>query len=121
MGQKHEALLQAHHVLHQKEIPQSRIFRRDTGFYYRADGTPIIIGKKGMGDAWSIIKVKEFLIHVEYEYKIGQDKQSKEQKDWQKMIESLGGLYVIVKDEPYTSIEIVQARIKELEECSNTF
>lgn len=121
MASKHDRLMQEHHLILQSIYPESRYFRRDTGIYYLPNGTPIRIGIPGMADSWGIIKIKEFLIHVEFEYKIGKDIQSKEQKAWEQNIVSLGGIYQVVKDEPHTSIEILKARIKELTECLNTF
>lgn len=121
MASKHDLLMQQHHLLLQSEYPDSRFFRRDTGMFYTFRNTPIRIGIPGMADSWGIIKINKFLIHVEIEYKIGKDSQSKEQKNWQQQIESLGGIYLLVKDDPTAAMEILRIRIKELSECLNTF
>ncbi len=102
MGQKHERLREEFFLLLIKEFPQSRIFKRDVGLYYTANGTPIRIGMDGQADSYAMINIKEMLIHVEIEYKIGKDKQSQKQKDWQKAVESLNGLYLLVHDEKFT-------------------
>jgi len=121
MASKHDLLMQQHHLLLLEKYPESRFFRRDTGMFYTARNTPIHIGLPGMADSWGIIKIEKFLIHVEFEYKIGKDTQSKEQKDWESMINSLSGIYILVKDEPHSSMLILDQRIKELIECLNIF
>lgn len=99
MASKHETLRQETFLLIQNEIPESRFFKRDVGKFLTLNGTFITIGSPGMADSWGIINIKEkLLIHVEIEYKIGKDKQSLDQKNWQKMVESLGGIYLLVHD-----------------------
>lgn len=119
MASKHDRLMQEHHLLLSKIYPNSRYFRRDVGLFYRRNGTPIQINMAGQADAYGLIKIKNLLIHVEFEYKIGNDIQSKDQKNWQSVIESLGGIYEIVHNTPQESIERLKARIKGLEECWN--
>ena len=121
MGQKHERLREEHHLLFQEAFPDSRIFVRQVGKYYLPSGGMIKVGKDGQGDSWAIIKIKKFLIHVEFEYKIGKDIQSTDQKNWQREVESLNGIYHLVKDEPTASIALLKTQIKELEECLNIF
>lgn len=121
MASKHDNLMQQHHLLLLQQYPQSRFFRRDVGMFKTMRDTPIRIGLPGQADSWGIIKIEKFLIHVEFEYKIGKDIQSKEQKNWQSMIESLGGIYILVKDTPDEAMLILKKRIMELHECLNTF
>lgn len=118
MGQKHERLREEFFLLLIKEFPQSRIFKRDVGLYYTANNTPIRIGMVGQSDSYAMINIKELLIHVEIEYKIGKDKQSKEQKDWQKVVESLNGIYLLIHNIDFTP-EMAIKRLKEVLGCSN--
>ncbi len=118
MGQKHERLREEFFLLLLEEFPQSRIFKRDVGLYYTANGTPIRIGIPGQADSYAMINIKELLIHLEIEYKIGKDKQSQEQKDWQKVVESLKGIYLLIHDKDFTPPMAIK-RLKELLRCSN--
>lgn len=113
MASKHDNLMQQHHLLFTEAFPESRIFRRDTGLYYLPNGTPIRVGIPGMGDSWGIIKIKDLLIHLEFEYKVGKDIQSKDQKNWQSMIESLSGIYQLIDEKNNTPLLSIE-RLKEL-------
>lgn len=53
---------------------------------------------KGMADAYLLLPHKGELLHVELEFKQGKDKQRPEQIQWQKTIESINGLYILVKN-----------------------
>lgn len=59
----------------------------------------VAINSKGMADVYGIISLHNILIHLEFEMKTGKAVQTKEQKDWQKMIQSKGGFYCLVRDE----------------------
>lgn len=83
----------------QKQFPLIRIFPRHVGFFYTKNGAPIQINQKGMSDLWAIYPTTHGLLHLEYEIKSGSGKQTKEQKSWQKFIESNNGLYIIVTDD----------------------
>lgn len=109
MGQKHEKLLQETFLLIQKNFPNARIFPRHVGLFYRYNGSPIKINFKGMADAYLLLPYKNNLLHVEIEFKKHYDKQSKEQIKWQKMIESIGGLYILVK-EPNNAITEIKKK-----------
>lgn len=58
----------------------------------------VAINSKGMADLYGFISLHNILIHIEMEIKTGQAVQTKEQKDWQKLIESMGGCYLLVRD-----------------------
>jgi len=58
----------------------------------------VAINKKGMADVYGYISLHNILIHLEFEMKTGRAVQTKEQKDWQKHIESMGGFYCLVRD-----------------------
>lgn len=119
MGQKHERLREEFNLLFQNEFPQSRIFKRTVGTYYTHTGIPIKIEMDGMADSYAVINIKELLIHLEIEYKIGKDRQSKEQKNWQSTVESLKGIYILVHDLGTHGLKPEDAikKIKELLKC----
>lgn len=75
-----------------------RIFDRHVGLFYTKNGNSIKINEKGMADLYLILNSPHGLIHVEIEIKTGNARQSTVQKNWQKFIESMGGLYFVVKD-----------------------
>lgn len=43
-----------------------------------------------MYDYWAILRTDKFAIHLEFEFKTGQSKQSKEQKSWGNFLDSMG-------------------------------
>lgn len=98
MGFKHEKLLQETSLLIQKHFPKARIIPRHVGMFYTKHGYPIKINMAGMADAYVLMPYKGKVINIELEFKVGRDKQSEKQKNWQKIIEGMGGLYLIVKD-----------------------
>ena len=113
MGQKHERLREEFNLLFQNEFPQSRIFKRTVGLYYTRTGIPIQIEAAGRADSYAIINIKELLIHLEIEYKIDKDKQSKDQIKWQVLIESLNGIYLVVHNVDLPPVEAIK-KLKEL-------
>jgi len=119
MGQKHERLREEFELLFQDTFPESRIFKRIVSQLYLPNGVPIKVNMDGQADSWAIIKIKEYLIHLEIEYKIGKDRQSKEQKNWQGVVESLNGIYILVHDLGIHGLTPMQAieKIKELLKC----
>lgn len=89
----------------QKRFPKIRVFQRHVGLFYTKNGTPIRINTPGMSDLWAVYPTQHGLLHIEYEAKSGASKQSKEQKVWQKFIESNNGLYIIVNDDYNIAID----------------
>lgn len=89
----------------QKQIPQIRIFQRHVGLFYTKNKTPIKINQPGMSDLWAIYDNGHQLLHLEYEVKSGAGKQTKEQKNWQRFIESQHGIYLLVNDNYHVAIE----------------
>lgn len=112
MAAKHEKLLQQTFLLIQKTFPQSRVFPRHVGTFFKFNGSPIKINHKGMADAYMLIPYNGKLIHIELEFKVGSDKQSKEQKQWQQTIENMSGLYLLVRC-PYECIQQIQQHLKD--------
>ena len=92
--QKHQALLNKFKVDFQKEFPSARIFNRHVGLFTTPWGKKIKINKLGMADCYAIING----IHVEFEFKTGKAKQTKEQINWQNQIEKMGSYYFLVRE-----------------------
>lgn len=61
----------------------------------------ISVNRKGMADQYILMPAKigtfKFQIHIEVEYKTGEARQTPEQLQWQKEIESSNGHYVLVR------------------------
>lgn len=51
-----------------------------------------------MADLYALVSTDHGLFHVELEIKTGKAKQTKEQKQWQSFIESMGGIYILCRD-----------------------
>lgn len=97
MAANHEKLLQKTFLLVQETFSQARIFPRHVGMFFKPSGAPISINMKGMADAYMLLPYNNDLLHIELEFKYGNDRQSEYQKNWQKIIEDMNGLYIIVK------------------------
>lgn len=101
----HQNLIKKFKLEVYEQIPEIRVFDRHVGLFYNKKGTPIRINKPGMADCYALIPTKYGLIHAEYEFKTGCAKQTKEQKHWESFIRSLGGIYIIVREEYHLAIE----------------
>lgn len=82
----------------QKRFPHIRIFDRHVGMFQTMGGNPIRINKPGMADLYCLIPSDYGLIHVEIEVKTGSARQSKDQKNWEKFINSMGGHYFVARE-----------------------
>jgi hypothetical protein len=109
MGVKHEKLLQKTSLVLQKTFPTGRFFPRHVGLLYTRRGTPMMINKKGMADAYFLLPLDGELLHCEIEIKQGRDKQSQFQKNWEEIITNMGGLYLLVREDTDV-IEIIQKK-----------
>jgi hypothetical protein len=103
---EHQKLLQRASLLVQSTFPQSRFFQRHVGLFYTKNKSPISIGIKGQADAYILLHYKGNLLNVEVEFKTGSATQTKEQKNWQKTITDLGGLYILCRNEQDIITEI---------------
>ena len=83
-----------------------RIFDRHVGLFYTKNGAPIKINQKGMSDLYAILKTSHGLIHLEFEIKTGNARQSKDQKNWEKIINELNGLYFVVRKPKNDALKI---------------
>ena len=100
----HQVLLKRFKLELQNTIPNIRIFDRHVGMFFTKRGTPLKINTKGMADLWALVPSNLGLIHIEMEVKSGKSKQSPNQITWEKFIQSMGGLYVIVNDDYFIAI-----------------
>lgn len=71
-----------------------RVWRNNTGSVKTQDGRFINFGLKGSADIIGLLKGGRFLA---IEVKSPTGRQSPDQKNFQKMIESFGGLYVLAR------------------------
>ena len=95
----HQKTLQLFKLKIQKELKNKiRIFDRHVGLFYTKSGAPIKINTPGMADLYAILKTNSGLIHLEFEIKTGNARQSKFQKKWEKTITELDGLYFVIKN-----------------------
>ena len=68
-----------------------------------------------MADVWFIVPTKFGLLHAEYEVKTGKGVLSKEQEQWKMLIENMGGLYVVVREDYHIAIDKTREYINEKE------
>lgn len=94
----HQQLVRSFMSGFQKAFPSARIFQRHVGLFFTKNKTPVRINLPGMADLWALIPHGGVCLHFEFEIKTGAGRQSKEQKSWQAVIESLGASYLVVRD-----------------------
>ena len=71
-----------------------RVWRNNTGAVKTQDGRIVTFGLKGSADIIGLLRGGRFLA-IEVKSEIG--RQSEQQKNFQKMIESFGGLYILAR------------------------
>lgn len=72
---------------------------------------PVNFGLKGSGDIAGIIAPKGTVIYIETKY--GRYKQTEQQKLFAKMIESMGGFYIVARDPEMVEQQIIdELRLK---------
>jgi len=104
---EHQELIKRFKLLCAKQIPNIRIFDRTVGKFYAKrvnDGMvkyiPMSINRKGMADCYGLLETDNGLMHLEFEFKSSlKAKQTPAQITWQQFIESMGGLYLVVRNE----------------------
>jgi len=96
---QHQHLIQKFKLICTTEIPNLYLFDRHVGLFFTKNGTPLKIGMNGQADVWGLYSTPYALYSVEIEFKTGNSKQSEDQKNWQKFIESKNGLYFLVRHE----------------------
>jgi hypothetical protein len=124
--QAHQQLLIRTQLAIQKAIPEARLFPRHVGLFYTKNKVPISIGMKGQADAvvYFSVTVGNFTLPLfcEIEFKTGNSTQSKEQKLWGKFISSLGGLYIVARNEEDTVNQLLTFRdsiVKKMGQATN--
>lgn len=99
-----EAELQAEILLAVGSRPDCRIWRNNTGVGRTLSGDRVIrFGLVGSADLLGILRGGRFLA-VEVKTKRG--RQSESQRNFQRMIESMGGVYVLARD-VQTVVEVI--------------
>lgn len=112
--EKHQALVQATHLLITKNYPHSvRLFKRQVGLFYAKringgviDYTPIQIGKKGQADDYGVatcmvraLKPSPLIpVHFELEFKTGDGQLNPDQVIWKDFALSMGWIYLLVRE-----------------------
>ena len=74
--------------------PDVRVWRNNTGSVKTQDGRFVTFGLNGSADIIGLLRGGRFLA-IEVKSEIG--RQSEQQKNFQKMIESFGGLYILAR------------------------
>lgn len=91
-----EAELQAEILLAVGSRPDCRIWRNNTGVGRTLSGQRVIrFGLVGSADLLGILRGGRFLA---VEVKTAKGRQSEAQRNYQRMIESMGGVYVLARD-----------------------
>lgn len=80
-----------------------RVWKNQVGVFrdVEDDDRIVRVGVKGAADISGILRNKSgFGIRLEIEVKTGSGRQTPDQKNYQRMIESLGGLYLVARSVP---------------------
>lgn len=85
-------------------LPDLRIWRNNTGSIKTPDGRFVTFGLKGSADILGIMRGGRFLA---IEVKTATGRQSEHQKNFQNIIESFGGVYILAR-----SVEDVKRRLE---------
>lgn len=126
---EHQNIIKKFKILAQKEFQGIRVFDRHVGkFVLVRFFTDLLLNKckfqdwknylvsinqVGMADCYALLPTKHGLIHIEIECKSGEAKQTKEQKHWQKYIESNNGIYILLRNE-YDSVSELKLKLGSL-------
>jgi hypothetical protein len=103
----HQQLVKEFSLLINAELPQMRVFDRTVGVFYAKrvnngviDYQAVTINKPGMADMYGIVKTKfGFAVHLEFEFKTGKGKQTKDQLNWENFINNfMNGKYIVVRN-----------------------
>lgn len=108
---RHQNLIKKFKIDLIKEIPSIRIFDNHVGLFYTKNNTPIKIGINGQADCFALFPSIHGLLYISLEFKTGNARQSKDQKNWQKFIEKNNGIYMIIRDDYYSQIEDLKKRL----------
>jgi hypothetical protein len=115
---EHTALIEAI-LIDISKIPEVRAWKVNNGVFKTIKGDRIVkIGVNGSADISGILSLNIYGqtigIRLEIEVKTGNATQRKEQKAFQNMIESRGGLYLVAR-----SVEDARVFVKTLIEANN--
>ncbi len=102
----HQTLLREICVGLQKEFPKMLIFQQHVGLFYRKNGSPISIGKKGQSDIYFLLSYQNILTCGFIEVKTGKAGLSKHQKNFKEEVEKRNGLFIVGRSLNQTLIEI---------------
>ena len=106
----------------------TRIFKAVVGLFYSvrwnqtgavSSAIPIKCGIKGQADLHGLVSIRvagrvRVAVRLEVEAKSGEATQTLEQKNWQRMVESLGGIYILARS-PDDAEQQLNSKIAELE------
>lgn len=109
---EHQAIIQRFKLACTKEIPNLHLFDRTVGLFLTQRGNKVQIGMAGQADVWGVYNNGKTLIHLELEFKSGNAKQSKDQKNWENFIKKNNGLYFLVRSE--NDIQIIKSALAEM-------
>jgi len=116
--EKHQQLVQKFKLYVQHFIPGIRVFDRVTGQFFTRNGKPVRTGIPGQADLYALYPTKHGMLHLEFEIKTGQARQSPKQKAWQNFIESNNGLYLIIRENFHNEINQIKEYLNEDENRS---
>lgn len=90
-----ETVIQNQILLALGAMPGVRVWRNQVGLFYTADGRPIRVGVVGAADISGLLAPHGRRLEIEVKTPTG--RQRPEQRKYQAMIESLGGLYIVAR------------------------
>ena len=118
----HNALIHNTMVEVQLFYPQCRLFRSEPTLARQFHSHQVMkFGVKGMPDLYGFIPVAGVAVFTGIEIKTGKAVLTQEQKDMQGIIQSLGGIYVVGREEIYETIKELQKRMTSIEEKLSRF
>ena len=113
----HQKLIKEFRLEIQPLLPDLKLFNRHVGLFVLVRFIKMLlkgetdladwpkyqikINYPGMSDMYGLLKTRHGLIHLEFEFKTGNAKQTPEQKRWEKFITNSNGMYFLVKNKDY--------------------
>lgn len=82
-------------VLAVGSLPYARCWKHSTGTAVGFSGNIVRFGLEGSPDIVGILEINEVGYFLGIEVKVGKDRQSTMQKNFQRMVEGLGGFYKV--------------------------
>ena len=106
------ALVKATMVLICRTVPGVRVWRQNTGALYDREGRLVRYGVVGSADISGIASPDGWRIEIEIKQPGKLSMQTDKQRNWQRMVEDHGGIYILA-DDPNDAAASLSARLEE--------